>query len=73
MFFLTCSSSLQAQQTKTSTMSVIDGKLYPVEVKSKSSLPGHGTSGLRAFRQTYGPGQSRSGAGHLCRKGVFPS
>ena len=33
----------------------LDGRLYPVEVKSKSSLSGHDTSGLRAFRQTYGP------------------
>jgi predicted AAA+ superfamily ATPase len=33
----------------------LDGRLYPVEIKSKSSLSGHDTSGLRAFRQTYGP------------------
>ena len=39
----------------------LDGRLYPVEVKAKSILSGHDTSGLRAFRQTYeadkvGPG-----------------
>ena len=30
-----------------------NGKLYPIEVKSKTSLSGFDTSGLKAFRETY--------------------
>ncbi|MFA6242296.1 MAG: DUF4143 domain-containing protein, partial [Candidatus Hydrogenedentales bacterium] len=31
-----------------------DGKLYPIEIKCKSNLTGHDTSGIRAFADTYG-------------------
>ena len=31
-----------------------NGNLYPIEVKSKTSLSGFDTSGLKAFRETYG-------------------
>ena len=34
----------------------LNGRLYPVEVKGKTLLSGHDTSGLRAFRRTYGEG-----------------
>lgn len=33
----------------------LDGRLYPVEIKSKTVLSGHDVSGLQAFRRTYGP------------------
>jgi hypothetical protein len=45
----------------------LDGRLYPMEVKSKSSLSGHDTSGLRAFRQTYDP--NRVGPGLIIYAG----
>jgi predicted AAA+ superfamily ATPase len=32
----------------------MDGKLYPVEIKAKSTVKGHDTRGIRAFRETYG-------------------
>lgn len=32
----------------------LDGRLYPIEIKGKSALTGHDSSGIRAFRQTYG-------------------
>lgn len=31
-----------------------DGRLFPVEAKAATSLSGHDTRGLRAFRETYG-------------------
>lgn len=31
-----------------------DGRLFPVEIKKKSTLSGHDTRGLRSFRHTYG-------------------
>lgn len=31
-----------------------DGKLYPVEVKTRATLSGHDLRGVRAFRETYG-------------------
>ena len=33
----------------------VDGRLYPIEIKCKTTLSGHDTRGLRAFRDTYGP------------------
>jgi len=45
----------------------LDGLLYPVEVKCKTQLSGHDTSGLRTFRQTYG--QSRIGTGLIVYAG----
>jgi hypothetical protein len=31
----------------------LDGKLYPIEIKAKTTITGHDLSGMRAFRQTY--------------------
>ena len=31
-----------------------DGRLFPIEVKAKSTPTGHDARGLRAFRETYG-------------------
>lgn len=30
-----------------------DGRLYPIEIKCKTTISGHDTRGLRAFRETY--------------------
>jgi len=32
----------------------LNGRLFPIEVKCKTTLSGHDTRGLRAFRETYG-------------------
>lgn len=48
-----------------------NGKLYPIEVKSKTSLSGFDSSGLKAFRETYGDKVSKGiivYAGEECYK-----
>lgn len=48
----------------------LDGRLFPIEVKCKSTLSGHDTRGLRAFRETYGKNMVMPGliiyAGNEC-------
>jgi predicted AAA+ superfamily ATPase len=48
----------------------LDGRLFPIEVKCKTTLTKHDTRGLRAFRETYGQDKVAPGvivyAGHEC-------
>ncbi len=38
-----------------------DGKLFPIEVKCRTTLSGHDARGIRAFRDTYGPERVATG------------